>query len=259
MVAYFERRTSRPAYQSRRLALFDVVLFTTAGLAHRLDLIDTPPFLVVMAIVAALALIALFLGIIGLMQLWDFGYRGGHASAAGLLLSLVLLAPFLFVTYLFYARPQLVDISTDLVDPPRFRAAVLSRTPAMNPLLPPTDEQAMAQAEFYPAAIGRRYEIPADRVYATIYDLAENSGWELYGPPAREFDAPVAHIEGEARTLVFGFRSDVVLRVAEDGDATLVDMRSASRYGVHDLGGNAARIDGFLGSLDDRLGLLPPS
>ena len=62
-----------------------------------------------------------------------------------------------------------------------------------------------------------------------------------------------------AKTLIFGFQSDVVIRVVEDGDGALVDMRSVSRFGVHDLGDNAARLDGFLGELDDRLGLLPPA
>ena len=34
------------------------------------------------------------------------------------------------------------------------------------------------------------------------------------------------------------------------GSAAFVDMRSASRYGAHDLGGNAAFILGFMEALD---------
>ena len=39
-------------------------------------------------------------------------------------------------------------------------------------------------------------------------------------------------------------------RLAADEDSTLVDMRSASRYGRHDLGDNAARIVAFFDALD---------
>jgi uncharacterized protein (DUF1499 family) len=43
-----------------------------------------------------------------------------------------------------------------------------------------------------------------------------------------------------------GFKDDVVIRVRTgDEDAVLVDLRSASRVGVSDLGANAARIRRF--------------
>jgi alkylation response protein AidB-like acyl-CoA dehydrogenase len=45
-----------------------------------------------------------------------------------------------------------------------------------------------------------------------------------------------------ARTAWVGFREDVAVRVRPDGDGTVVDVRSASRYFRHDLGGNAERI-----------------
>ncbi len=38
--------------------------------------------------------------------------------------------------------------------------------------------------------------------------------------------------------------------MTDEGDATYVDMRSASHFGQHDLGDNARRIDDFLSDLD---------
>ncbi len=60
-----------------------------------------------------------------------------------------------------------------------------------------------------------------------------------------------AIIEATAPTPVFGFLDDVVvrMRVADDG-STIVDMRSASRIGAHDLGQNARRIKSFFEKLD---------
>jgi uncharacterized protein (DUF1499 family) len=58
-----------------------------------------------------------------------------------------------------------------------------------------------------------------------------------------------------ALTPIMGFREDVVLRVRADGQGARVDMRSASRYGPHDLGGNAARITRLLEEIDEVLGV----
>ncbi len=61
------------------------------------------------------------------------------------------------------------------------------------------------------------------------------------------------YVEAVASSFVMGFESDIVVRLIEGEDGTLVDMRSASRYGPHDLGSNADRIVAFLSDLDDAL------
>jgi hypothetical protein len=60
-------------------------------------------------------------------------------------------------------------------------------------------------------------------------------------------------IEAVARTMIFAFSQDVVIRVQPDGDGSLVDMRSAARNGAHDLGADAERIRAFFGDLDTSL------
>ena len=61
------------------------------------------------------------------------------------------------------------------------------------------------------------------------------------------------YLEAVATSLVLGFESDVVIRLAEEEDGTLVDMRAASRWGPHDLGANAALISTFMADLDAAL------
>ena len=51
-----------------------------------------------------------------------------------------------------------------------------------------------------------------------------------------------------------GFRDDVTLRVRPDADGARIDVRSASRYGRHDFGTNAARVRSLLEDIDSRLG-----
>lgn len=67
-------------------------------------------------------------------------------------------------------------------------------------------------------------------------------------PPSDE-----RYVEAVAASLIFGFESDVVIRMVEEEDGTLVDMRSVSRWGAHDLGANAQQVLEFLKDLDAAL------
>ena len=60
-------------------------------------------------------------------------------------------------------------------------------------------------------------------------------------------------LQGEIRSPVFGFSSDVSIRLSEEAETTFVDMRSVSRFGPHDLGMNARMIESFLTALDAEL------
>lgn len=60
-------------------------------------------------------------------------------------------------------------------------------------------------------------------------------------------------LQGEWRTLIVGFRLDVLIRLREEAETTFVDMRVASRYGPHDLGLGAAFANQFLHALDAEL------
>jgi len=78
-------------------------------------------------------------------------------------------------------------------------------------------------------------------------------------PVGRQQDAvsndelDVRYVEAVAKSFLFGFESDVVIRVIEEEFGTLVDMRSNSRWGPHDLGSNAQRIIAFMKDLDTAL------
>lgn len=82
--------------------------------------------------------------------------------------------------------------------------------------------------------------IPLDRPSPIVLDSA----------PA----APtVVRIQAIRRTPVFGLTSDVLIRLREDDETTVADMRVASRFGPHDLGTGAALIRRFFASLDREL------
>lgn len=60
-------------------------------------------------------------------------------------------------------------------------------------------------------------------------------------------------LQGEKRTAILGLRFDVVIRLREEAETTLVDIRVASRYGPHDLGLSAGIAEAYLKALDAEL------
>jgi uncharacterized protein (DUF1499 family) len=76
--------------------------------------------------------------------------------------------------------------------------------------------------------------------YAAALETAGALGWEI----VRD-DVNAGFIEAVDTTAIMGFRDDVVIRVRTTDAGTRVDLRSASRVGVSDVGANAKRIRAF--------------
>lgn len=250
MAAHIEQQTAHAAGWSRATAYFSAVLFVTAALSHRFDLLETPGFLAVLGVVAALAAIALLLAAISFHRVWNRGDIGGADIAKGVAVALLVLAPFAVSAYRAYVYPEVSDISTDTLDPPRLVHAARGRAPDMNPIASIGPAAARLQAENYPEVTGRRYDVPADRVLASVVSLLERRGWTTYEMPLEPSREPEMTVEALATTLLLAFPCDVAVRVTDEGTTSYVDMRSASRFGRHDLGDNAARIVAFLDELD---------
>jgi hypothetical protein len=250
MNALVQRRSSRAARWSRRLAFFAAVLFVMSGLGHRFGRIDTVSFLWLLGIVGALGIGALCAAAYGFARLWERGEKAGRDSTAGGLLALAVLAPFILSAWRVIAYPGLTDISTDVVSPPALTIAARERTGATNPVEPMSPEAAELQLAAYPGVIGRRYEVAPDLVLGAIFSLARAWGWTVRGTPELVEGQNELTIEIVAYTFFLGFPSDVAIRLVEEDASVYVDMRSASRYGSHDLGDNARRIESFLLALD---------
>lgn len=250
MVVIAQRRSSSAASWAGRLANFSAVLLVVSSLGHRFGLVETIGFFWLLGLIAALALVALLLAAAGFFQLWMFGDRGGISSTRAVMVALVVLSPFMVSAWRVYAYPQLSDISTDVSDPPPLDAAAASRTAEMNPIAPISEGQGQLQAESYPDITGRRYPLSADRVQELAAALMLANDWVFTRPPTPVPDGGDSFIEALAKTTFLAFPVDVSIRITDEGDTSYVDMRSASRYGKHDLGDNAARVTSFLTALD---------
>lgn len=250
MTEYPDQHRSRAAGWCRRTAAFSGVLLLVAWTGHHFGLLETPGYFWVLAVAALLAALALLMAAFAFSRIWAFGDLGGRDLVAGVSMALVVLAPYGVVAWLMLSYPPLRDISTDLDTPPALPTAG-ERTADMNMLPPLTPGEQRLQAESYPQITGRRYSAAFDETIAAVEAVLARQGWRVADPPADAADATdEVTIGAVANPLILDLPADVSIRIAVDGDTTLVDMRSASRYGRHDLGDNARRIAAFLAELD---------
>ncbi len=248
MRTHYRRRQSISAKWSVRFAFLSAILFVLSSLGHRFERIETPEFLWLLAIVAGLALFAVLLSIKGFTSVWRRGDRGFTSAFWGAVIALLVLAPFVTTLYQALALPTIYDVSTDVTDPPELFAAG-QRTERMNPLVNDEDSRGL-QSSAYPQVTGRRYEGSPDRILTAVNTVIANNGWTIISQRGEPGEDEEILLEVVARTWLMGFTSDVVIRLADEGETTYVDMRSVSRYGIHDLGENADRITSFMTALD---------
>ncbi len=118
------------------------------------------------------------------------------------------------------------------------------RAAAAVPAAYPGSETAQAQRRAYPDIAPLELAVPPAAAFARALDAATAMGWEIVAA-----DAVAGRIEATATTPWFGFRDDVVVRVAPTPTGSRIDVRSVSRVGKSDLGANAKRIRAYLARL----------
>lgn len=101
----------------------------------------------------------------------------------------------------------------------------------------------------YPDVQPRQYAVGRAQVFdAAMHAVNRLPRWALVSSRAE-----TGEIRAEATTLVLRFVDDVVIRVTEQGNGTVVSVRSSSRVGRGDFGQNARNIRAFLAACDRQL------
>ncbi|MFZ1681866.1 MAG: DUF1499 domain-containing protein, partial [Rhizobiaceae bacterium] len=217
-------------------------LLVVSGLSFRYRLFGAEEFMWLLGAVAVVALAALLIGLKGFADVWRQGRDGARPLAlAGILLAFAV-TPFASFAIGFIRAPTLSDVATDPADPPVFQGEAA-------PLHPEQLEDAPAIVAAFPELGGRSYRAAPEQVVDAVETLMRSRGWDPIARFGRPDDGGV-QVEGVATTLLLRFEMDVAARIADDGDSTFVDVRSASRFGRHDMGANAELIRRFLADLD---------
>ena len=233
---------SRTAVWSRRLALLVLQLFILTILLHQFAGLATPVAMRLFGIAVIGAAVALALALVALVRIWQDGSRGSRRALMAIFAAGLVLAGPAWSLPKLMLHPPVAEVVTDPGSPPPFRELASVRAEVAN--------QMRAAASQPPGAATRgetltmtplRVERSAEETFSLVRESIDELGWKIVSatPPT---EGSFGYIEAVDRSLLFGITGDVALRVRGDGGSARVDVRSASRYVVHDLGGNSERV-----------------
>jgi uncharacterized protein (DUF1499 family) len=137
--------------------------------------------------------------------------------------------------------PPIHDISTDTRNIPHFMLIEPLRRRCSNGSRYSGSRAAAAQARAYPDIKPLRLSLPPAKAFDRALTAAREMGWMIV-----DANASSLRIEATASTFWFGFKDDIVVRVAAAPQGSRIDIRSASRFGKGDGGTNAARVRAYL-------------
>ena len=246
---------SRVAVWSSRLALFAIAVAALSVIIVRSGLLEIVPALATFAAALVFAGLAILLACAAFVVIWRQGTGGLGRALLGLFLGLALLA---YPTYLgtrALRLPAISDVTTDTTNPPRFD--VLARLRPRGRTDYPGPAVAALQRTAYPDVVPLDLDVPTKVAYDAALALITKRKWYIGDTRPPTLARRDGVIEAVARTPIMGFRDDVVIRVTPLGQGTRIDMRSASRFGNHDLGANASRIRSMLEDIDDVVSSAP--
>jgi len=178
-------------------------------------------------------------------------------GAIGLVGSILIAGPPLYDRYVGSTLPAIHDISTDTEHPPQFVALLSKRAGAPNP--PQYDGPELAkgpdgkleptwklQKKYYSDLRARSELLTPAKYFDRAVKAAYRMGWDVVAVDPRD-----GRIEAEDTSFWFGLTDDIVIRVKPVGEGVRLDMRSKSRFGRSDNGGNAARINAYMKTLSN--------
>ena len=150
--------------------------------------------------------------------------------------------------------PTLNDVTTDTADPPAFRALATVRDAPANGIdyrkEPFAARQQAAFPDIRPIFVNRS----GSETFDLVVDAVRRQRMRIVREtPPSDANGSLGSLEAVDRTLILGFRDDVAIRIIGDDNAARIDIRSASRYGRHDLGRNVKRVRDLMREIVTRL------
>jgi uncharacterized protein (DUF1499 family) len=239
VVAIYLQKTVHEGLWARRMALFFVQLLILTVLLHRFGTLATPAAINLMAVSIGGLFLAIVVAVIGLVRIWFGGQIGAAQAFTGIAIALVGLAVPLWYLSHYFMLPELNDIQTTR-QPMEFKQLAAMRPADANRIVEPDLAAAEAREKAYPDLRAMELERSVTETFDIVHEAVKRLGWTivLSEPPAEE----PGRIEATDRTLIMGYTDDALIRVSGDDAHAFIDVRSASRYGKHDLGANAGHI-----------------
>ncbi|WP_159007272.1 DUF1499 domain-containing protein [Bradyrhizobium sp. S69] len=248
---YQSEPVSGLASWARNLAVFSVVAVVVSILIVRFGFLEMKPALATFFGALACAGLSILVSLAAFAAIWQNGSRGMSRILLALVIDVMVLAYPAYLGLQYRKLPPIHDITTDPIDPPRFDAlARLRAGDGANTAVYAGLYSAEQQRQAYPDIEPVDLETPVLRAYQITLQLVNKRKWLVIDERPPQPPRQIGHIEAVARTPIMGFREDVSIRVAPDGEDSRVDIRSSSRYFEGDLGSNAARVAKLIDDLN---------
>jgi uncharacterized protein (DUF1499 family) len=231
------------------LALSAPVVLAAAPALYRLG-VGGLSVLLLIPVAILLAVVALVLSLVGLVATRRRGAPRGRA-AAGLVVALAVLAFPAVLVIKGRGTAPIHDVTTDTDNPPQFVDVlpVRERTKALNPVAYGGARVADLQKRSYPDIRSLHLDVAPSQAFTRAQAAVQAMHWDLVAATPE-----AGRLEATDTTALFGFKDDVVVRVAAEGSGSRIDVRSLSRVGGGDLGANANRIRLYLQRLSASVG-----
>lgn len=225
------------------LALF---LLLASGPLYQAEILGLMDAFFAMRIALILGAVAIVLAIIQVI----FMRKTISWSATGIAVLCAAVAIVMPLNMMMKAKsvPPIHDITTDLVNPPKFVAILALRADAPNPAEYQGEEIASQQRKAYPELQTQKYQQTTDQVFDAALAAVKDMGLDIVSS-----DKTLGLIEAYDTTTWFGFVDDVVIRIESGEQMTMLDARSKSRVGMSDIGKNAERLNVLIAGVKNNL------
>ncbi len=253
-----EEPISKTAIWARRTALFAVAVMLLAVVVIRSGFFEILPALATLGAALALAALSMLFAVAAFGVIWHYGSPGFGPALAAFCVGAALLAYPAYLALSAYQLPPIADVTTDVIDPPRFEAIARLRPRDANPVAYAGLTAAEMQRVAYPDIESLLVGAAPQEVYDATLELINKRKWRVVDARTPQGGRREGRIEAVARTAVFGFRDDIVVRIRPAPDGSRVDLRSASRYGRTDFGANASRIRALAEAIDETVNVEAP-
>lgn len=245
-------RPARGADTARFFGALGLGVSLVALAARRVDAIGTETMFASLALALALALVGFALVLVTLSDVWRYGRKGARRSFGTLIFILFAFSPVIGAGVALAFFPPIDEVSTDTDDPPPLPAQA-RRLALPVALLAPADRFAELQGQAYPDIAPLSVDLSTVEAFALARTSARELGWTITLADEPGTEAAAGRIEAEGKSLLLAVPEDLVVRLTPTADGCRLDLRSASRYPIPDLGDNARNIRAFFAKFQEVL------